>query len=181
MPSAPKSHLVITALGPDRVGLVETMTQFLMREGCNIEDSKMAAFCGEFAIILLVSGEGGALDRVRDSLGPLAADTGLSFHTKTPALRETVTAALPGRLLASCLDHPGVVYQLSSVLSRLGVNIESLETKTQESAMSGTPMFQLDARVSVPSRVSLHDLRRELDEIGKRENIDVEFSLLTKP
>jgi glycine cleavage system transcriptional repressor len=175
-----KDHLVITAVGPDRVGLVEKITQFLMKEGCNIEDSKMAVFCGEFAIILLVSGDPAALERVSRSFEPLTAQTGLLFHSKKPAAREPAESALPCRLQASCMDHPGVVYQLSSVLSRLGVNIESLETKTQEAAMSGTPIFQLEARLSVPARVSLHELRRELDEIGKRENIDVEFSLLSR-
>jgi glycine cleavage system transcriptional repressor len=175
-----KQHLVITAVGPDRVGLVEQISQFLLKEGCNIEDSKMAVFCGEFTIILLVSGAADGLDRVAHSFESLTAQTGLIFFGKRPAPRAAVDAALPCRLLASCLDHPGVVHQLSSVLSRLGVNIESLETKTEESAMSGTPIFGLDARLSVPARVNLHTLRQELDEIGKRENIDIEFSLLPR-
>jgi glycine cleavage system transcriptional repressor len=175
-----KQHLVITAVGPDRVGLVEQISQFLLKEGCNIEDSKMAVFCGEFTIILLVSGESAALDRIAGSLQSLTAQTGLVFFSKRPAVRAPVASALPCRLLASCLDHPGVVHQLSSVLSRLGVNIESLETKTGEAAMSGTPIFELDARLSVPAHVNLHALRQELDDIGKRENIDIEFSLLSR-
>ena len=48
MTMPPKQHLVITAVGPDRVGLVGTITQFLLKEGCNIEDSMMAVFAGEF-------------------------------------------------------------------------------------------------------------------------------------
>jgi glycine cleavage system transcriptional repressor len=175
-----KQHLVITAVGPDRVGLVEQISQFLLREACNIEDSKMAVFCGEFTIILLVSGESDGLERISQSLNALTSQTGLVFFSKRPTTRAAPDAALPCRLLASCLDHPGVVHQLSSVLSRIGVNIESLETKTEESAMSGTPIFGLDARLSVPARVNLHALRQELDEIGKRENIDIEFSLLPR-
>jgi glycine cleavage system transcriptional repressor len=175
-----KQHLVVTAVGPDRVGLVEQISQFLLKEGCNIEDSKMAVFCGEFTIILLVSGSADGLERVEKSLSNLTSLTGLVCFSKRPAPRPPAASALPCRLLASCLDHPGVVHQLSSVLSRLGVNIESLETKTDESAMSGTPIFGLDARLSVPSQVNLHALRQELDEIGRRENIDIEFSLLPR-
>ena len=175
-----KQHLVITAVGPDRVGLVEQISQFLLREGCNIEDSKMAVFCGEFTIILLVSGSADGLARVAQNFEVLTAQTGLAYFSKEPTARAVAPSALPCRLLASCLDHPGVVHQLSSVLSRLGVNIESLETKTEESAMSGTPIFGLDARLSVPARVNLHTLRQELDNIGRHENIDIEFSLLPK-
>ena len=175
-----REHLVVTAVGPDRVGLVEQISQFLLKEGCNIEDSKMAVFCGEFTIILLVTGKEAALDLVAAALASLTTQTGLAFTSKHPAARSTAESALPCRLLASCLDHPGVVHQLSAVLSRLGVNIESLETKTEEAAMSGTPIFRLEARLSVPSRVNLHNLRQELDGIGQRENIDIEFSLLQR-
>ena len=180
MPAHPKEHLVITAVGPDRVGLVEQITQFLLKEGCNIEDSKMAVFCGEFTIILLVSGEAVSLSRVALTLDSLSNRTGLIFFSKKPAQRVPAESALPCRLQASCLDHPGVVHQLSSLLSKMGINIESMETAAQAAPMSGTPIFQLNARLSVPAKVNLHELRRELDEIGKRENIDIEFSLLTR-
>ena len=175
-----KEHLVITAVGPDRVGLVEKIAQFLLKEDCNIEDSKMAVFCGEFTIILLVSGEGAALDKVSKSLSSLSAQTGLAFSSKRPANEAQSPSALPCKLMASCLDHPGVVHQLSNTLSGLGVNIESMETKTNEAPMSGTPIFEMEARLSVPSSVNLHELRRLLDEIGARENIDIEFSLMAR-
>jgi|SRR5579883_2575377 len=180
MTTSSREYLVITAVGPDRVGLVGRISQFILHEGCNIEDSKMAVFCGEFTIILLVSGEPVALDRLTHSFEQLTAQTGLTFFSKRPAPKVYADSALPCKLLASCLDHPGVVHQLSSALSELGVNIESMETKTDEAPMSGTPIFRMEAFVSVPSVVNLHDLRRGLDEIGKRENIDIEFSLLTR-
>jgi glycine cleavage system transcriptional repressor len=177
---SPKEHLVITAVGPDRVGLVGEITQFLLNEGCNIEDSKMAVFCGDFTIILLASGEAAALQRVARSLDQLTAKTGLTFFSKRPAERAQADSILPCKLLASCLDHPGVVYQISSALSGMGVNIDSMETKTHEAPMSGTPIFEMEAWLSVPATVNLHDLRRDLAEIGRRENIDVEFSVLPR-
>jgi glycine cleavage system transcriptional repressor len=178
MNATAKEHLVITAVGPDRVGLVEKIAQFVLHEGCNIEDSKMAVFCGEFTIIMLISGEPVALERLSGTFEHLTVQTGLSFFSKRPAARVYADSALPCKLLASCLDHPGVVHQLSSALSELGVNIESMETKTDEAPMSGTPIFRMEALLTVPSIVNIHELRRGLDEIGKRENIDIEFSLL---
>ena len=56
-----KDNLILTAVGPDQVGLVEKISQFIAQHGCNIEDSKMAVFCGEFALILLISGDAGSL------------------------------------------------------------------------------------------------------------------------
>jgi glycine cleavage system transcriptional repressor len=54
---ASSDHLILTASDQDRVGLVEKIAEFIARHGCNIEDSKMAVFCGEFAVIVLISGD----------------------------------------------------------------------------------------------------------------------------
>ena len=54
---AEKDHVILTAIGPDQVGLVEKISEFISRRGCNIDDSKMAVFCGEFAVIILISGD----------------------------------------------------------------------------------------------------------------------------
>src|SRR5262245_5588607 len=63
LPMADKDHLILTATGPDQVGLVEQISAFISRRGCNIEDSKMAVFCGEFAVIILISGDKVSLSR----------------------------------------------------------------------------------------------------------------------
>jgi predicted amino acid-binding ACT domain protein len=62
-----KDHLILTAVGPDQVGLVEKLSEFISSHGCNIEDSKMAVFCGEFAVILLITGEPGGLLKVANN------------------------------------------------------------------------------------------------------------------
>lgn len=169
-------HLILTAVGPDRVGLVEKITQFIGRRDCNIEDSKMAVFCGEFAVIVLISGE-------RDRLAEISADgraietaTGLTVTTKIPAERAATQAFLPYKLTASCMDHPGIVYKISNALSNLGVNIESLETKTYAAPISGTPIFQLEADLAVPTRTNINQLRDRFSEIQREENIDIELS-----
>ncbi|MGH7888506.1 MAG: glycine cleavage system protein R, partial [Candidatus Binatia bacterium] len=127
---ADTNHLILTAVGPDRVGLVEKISQFIARHDCNIEDSKMAVFCGEFAVIALIGGDGGKLVKIASDYREIEAETGLTISTKTPANRKTEESFLPYKLTASCMDHPGIVYKISNVLSNLGVNIESMETKT---------------------------------------------------
>ena len=61
---AEKGHVILTAIGPDQVGLVERLSEFISDRGCNIEDSKMAVFCGEFAVIVLISGETASLAKI---------------------------------------------------------------------------------------------------------------------
>jgi glycine cleavage system transcriptional repressor len=172
---AEKDHLIVTAIGPDQVGLVEKISEFISRRGCNIEDSKMAVFYGEFAIILLISGDAPNLAKLAGGTRELETETRLSVATKKPAPRKPTEFALPYKLTASCMDHPGVVYQISGLLRSLGVNIESLETKTYSAPVSGTPLFQLEAELAVPARTNINELRDRLEELQREENIDIEL------
>src|SRR5438045_7000872 len=128
VPMSDKSHLILTAVGPDQVGLVEKISEFISRRGCNIDDSKMAVFCGEFAVIVLITGAGAELQRLAAAVRELEIETGLTFSIKTPAERRTGESLLPYKLVASCMDHPGIVHKLSRELSRLGITFESIET-----------------------------------------------------
>ena len=170
-----REHLILTATGPDEVGLVEKISAFTARRGCNIDDSKMAVFCGEFAVIMLISGERENLIRMAAEYQELAVETGLSLEIKTPSLKKGGESALPYRLTASCLDHPGIVYHISGLLRSLGVNIESMETKTYSAPVSGTPLFQLEAELAVPARINIVEVRERLEVLQGEQNIDIEL------
>jgi glycine cleavage system transcriptional repressor len=171
-----KSQLILTAIGPDQVGLVEKISDFITRLGCNIEDSKMAVFCGEFAVIILITGESGNLVKIANAYRELEIQTGLTFSVKAPSARKPTEALLPYKLTASCMDHPGIVHMLSQVLSQLEVNIESMETKTYAAPVSGTPIFRLEAFVSVPVKTNINLVRERFAKIQREENIDIELS-----
>jgi len=173
---ADRDHLILTAIGPDQVGLVEKISEFISRHGCNIEDSKMAVFCGEFAVIVLISGDGANLVKIGRDYREIETETGLAISIKTPITRAAPGAFLPYKLTASCMDHPGIVYQISAVLSSVGINIESMETKTYAAPISGTPIFQLEAEIAVPARTNINQLRARFAEIQREENIDIDVA-----
>jgi glycine cleavage system transcriptional repressor len=172
------SHLILTAVGPDRVGLVEKISEFIARHGCNIEDSKMAVFCGEFAVIALISGEGASLVKIARDYREIEIQTGLTISIKTPATRQATVAFLPYKLTASSMDHPGIVHQISNVLSSMGINIESMETETYAAPVSGAPIFRLEAEIAVPITTNINSLRNRFVEIQREENIDIDLSAL---
>ena len=136
----------------------------------------MAVFCGEFAVIILITGEGTNLVKIGRDYRQIETETGLSISIKTPATRAAPESFLPYKLTASCMDHPGIVYRISGVLSSLGVNIESMETKTYSAPVSGTPIFQLEAHIAVPTRTNINQLRQRFSEIQREENIDIELT-----
>ena len=51
-----------------------------------------------------------------------------------------------------------------------------METKTYAAPDSGTPIFRLEALVSVPAKTDIDLLRGRFAEIQREENIDIDFS-----
>jgi len=51
-----------------------------------------------------------------------------------------------------------------------------METKTYAAPVSGTPIFRLDAFLSVPAKTNINSLRARFAEIQREENIDIELA-----
>src|SRR5688572_18728250 len=50
------THVILTAIGTDRPGLVDEVSRYIFDRGGNIEDSRMVNFRGQFAMMVLVGG-----------------------------------------------------------------------------------------------------------------------------
>jgi glycine cleavage system transcriptional repressor len=178
--SSTEHHLAISALGPDRPGLVADVTRYLHARGGNIEDSRMAILGGEFGLLILVSGSAAQLASIAGELDELQKVTGLVAHaraTKSPEEHRKATV-LPCLVTAEALDREGIVRAVAAALHAVGVNIVSLETSSYNAPVSGSPLFRLQARVDVPRGVTIAQVRGALEEVARTEAIDVEVKSL---
>lgn len=174
------SYLVLTAIGPDRPGLVDEISAFLASKKINIEESRMAVLGGEFAVILLASGEPGIVDRFGAEFNALQKNTGLSIqikHTKSPRER-TILPSMPHRLEATSMDHPGIVHDITSILHKRNINIESMETRVTNAPLSGAPIFKMKCIINIPVGEKPSSIRRELEKLGDRMDIDIEMDAI---
>jgi glycine cleavage system transcriptional repressor len=168
-------YLVLSAVGPDRPGLVNEISALIREAPANLEDSRMAILGGEFAVILLISGARGALERIENSRSALEGKTGLTITLKQTARSEQRRNFLPYRIRVTGVDRPGIVHGITQVLAGRGVNVASLESRLAFAAESGTPMFVLEAELQVPSEMALSQLRRDLASACEEDNLDFTF------
>lgn len=167
-----RKYLVLTAVGKDRPGLVSELASAINSAGANLEDSRMAILGGEFAVLLLVSGQPTAIEEVRRRGADLETKLGLSCvfrETDAPAGARDYVAY---RIRVSGVDHPGIVQKVSESLATRDINLASLESRVQFAPLSGTAMFVLDADLQVPSATALSELRKQLSQICEDENLD---------
>jgi glycine cleavage system transcriptional repressor len=169
---AEKSYLVLTAVGPDRPGLVNEISSLVLAAGANLEDSRMAILGGEFALLMLVSGGAEAVTRVEKSADELGSRLGLRLLTKPTSSQQAPRDVRPHRIRVTGVDRPGIVQRVAAVLAGRGVNVASLDSHLEYAPESGTPMFILEASLQIPSALALADLRRELSTACSEESWD---------
>jgi|SRR5688572_4601687 len=167
--------VVLTAVGPDRPGIVNALAALLHQVGANIEDTRMAKLGGEFAVLMLVTGDERVLSEVMSKRERIEAELAVRCTLEKTSKPTPTGDGLPYRLEVSGFDRPGIVQSVSTVLARLDINVASLSSRVVHAPLSGTPMFLLDLDLEVPRKVSLPALRRDVAEACERENLD--FSL----
>ena len=165
--------VVLTAVGPDRVGIVDDVAAAVSREGCNIEESKMAVLGGEFALIMLVSGPAASVQSMTASLPSLGEKLGLRVACTPTHEPRAGERGRPYLLKAVSLDTPGIVHSVTAVLRSHGINIEDLETETAAAPWTGAPMFRLTAHLVVGPSVSVGALKDELARLQQEHDLDI--------
>lgn len=167
-------QLVITAVGPDKPGLVGQLTGFLHAAGANILDSRMVNLRGQFAVITLIEADEAYASRLRDTLSQAGAAIGLTIsiaaQTTAPAAR-----GVPFKIKTYSMDQPGIVHRVTDVLRKHSVNIEDLQARQESAAFAGTPLFIMEMHVTVPSAVSVRALRDELESACEKMNCDLDM------
>jgi glycine cleavage system transcriptional repressor len=176
------AHAILTAVGVDRAGLVDEVSQFIYDRGGNIEDSRMVNLRGLFAMMVLVGGDEATIGKLRHEQTTLAERSGLQVEVRPsperPAGAATSVAAgaLPFRFVATAVDRAGIVHEISHLLRGLNVNIESLETRLSPAPYTGSPVFEMEAVLAVPRATPVNQLRQKLSALCDEMNIDWELS-----
>jgi glycine cleavage system transcriptional repressor len=171
------NHAVIMAVGEDRPGLVDQVSKYIFECGCNIEDSRMAILGGEFAMIILTTGDAAAIERLIKGAAAASQKSGLAIQAKqTKGPSETAKqGAIPYSIEAYSMDHPGIVQRVSAYLAERKINIRALDTRLTNAPITGLPLFSLHATVDIPATQSVSEIRRGLESIAAQQNIDIEM------
>lgn len=166
------SHLVISALGNDRPGIVNQLSKAVFDLDCNISDSRMTVLGGEFAILLLVEGPWNRLAKLEDQVPELQSRLELTITTRRTSERTGDARLLPYGVDVVSLDHPGIVHSLASFFSDKNINIEDMTTSSYAAAHTGTPMFSVRMSIGIPADIHIAALRDEFMDFCDNMNID---------
>ena len=168
-------QLIVTAVGPDRPGIVGELTANVHAASGNIIDSRMVNLRGEFAMMILLEAPADTAAVLERDLPHLGQQMGLRLSVTPQERAAEPVRGLPYRLKTYSMDQPGLVARLTKVLRDHGVNIEDLEARQESAAFVGGMLFLTEMRLTVPADVSLGKLRRELESVGNELTCDVDL------
>lgn len=130
MPSITSQHLVLTAIGKDKTGLVSELTGLVSECSCNILDSKMARFGSEFTMIMLLSGDSSSLTKLELQLPQLAMQLNLLTMMKRTSAHHSKEQ--PQYLInVDGPDQAGTIKKLTSFFAENNIDIRSLKSQTK--------------------------------------------------
>lgn len=165
-------HLVISALGKDRPGIVNELSKAILDCGGNVEDSRMTVLGGEFALILLVSGHWSAIGKLEHQLPVLEKKLELTLLARHTEPRGVRASMLPYTIDVVAMDHSGIVHDIAEFFATRQINIEEMSTWTYPAAHTGTAMFSMSMTVSIPATLNIGRLRQEFTEFCDSLNLD---------
>ena len=163
--------IVLTMIGDDRPGLVSALSARLNTRGASWQRSQMSRLAGKFAGIVEVAVPAGNVDDLVADLESLA-DQGLAVtiaRTSTPP--EAPTHRLSLELVGA--DRPGIVAEISALLSARHISIEGLATAVTHAPMAGGMLFEAHAVLAAPASADQSELRAALEALADELMVDV--------
>ena len=169
--------LVMTVIGADRPGLVDSVAGVVAGHGGNWLESRMSRLGGHFAGILRVEVPVESEHSLVSALNGLK-DLGLTIVVHPDEGNPTAPHERFASLEIVGHDRPGIVRQISHTLAAEGVNVEELHTECSSAAMSGETLFKARAKLGIPDSCEVLEIRRKLEKIAGDLIVDISFAEL---
>ena len=168
------NHLVITVFAADKPGQVERIADCIAAHGGNWLESRMSRMAGQFAGILRVGVPAEAHDELVDALQRLGKE-GIRVLIAESGIEQSCTwKPIAMELVGN--DRPGIVRDITRVLTEQGVSLERLVTDVRPAPMSNEPLFHAEAILAVPLTLSLDVLQKRLETLADELLVDLKFS-----
>lgn len=171
--------LILSVVGSDRPGLTQALAGAVLSAGGNWLESHLSRLGGLYVGSVLVELDAGREDALRAAVRAVDAQ-GLDVRV-APAVEGQGAAGDALRLSLVGQDRPGIVHQVTAVMSGLDVNIEAFDTHLSVEPHSGAPLFHMEARLRLPPALSVDQVQAALEAISGEIMVDVSLSPAEAP
>ncbi|TLU65141.1 amino acid-binding protein [Thalassotalea litorea] len=161
-------HIVISFLGKDKPGIVDTLATTVKQHHGNWQTSSMRKLSGFFAGILEVSVDSEHSDGL---LSALESIDGLQISTQVAEPESAADATI--RLDLTANDRIGIIGEISSVIHAKGGNLVKLVSTQGNAPHFGQKLFKATATIAITGEEHIDALVGALEGIADDLIVDV--------
>ncbi|MBL4900323.1 MAG: amino acid-binding protein [Colwellia sp.] len=162
------NHLIISCIGPDKAGIVDTLSTIISRHNGNWQVSSLHHLSGFFAGVIEVAVD---TKNTQTLISDLKNMVGLSCQIE---LAESNLAQVSTNLLLELTanDRAGIVQEISSVIHHQGGNLIKLVSSQSSAPHTGQLMFKAKVQIAMKED-NLDELISALEHIADDLMVDI--------
>ncbi|MCG9714667.1 glycine cleavage system transcriptional repressor [Shewanella insulae] len=164
------NHLVVTALGSDRPGIVSKFARLASECDCDIVDSRMALFGGEFTLIMMISGAWASITKMEASLPALSVELGLLTVMKRCSQHTPPNYVSRLEVTFNGTDQRGTMKRITQFLADRSLDLAAVRSHAEETP-DGEPVQNVFLTINVPEKVDIEKLEQTIAALAEEMNL----------
>ncbi|GIU06598.1 glycine cleavage system protein R [Shewanella sp. c952] len=165
------NHLVVTAMGADRPGIVSKFARLASECDCDIVDSRMALFGNEFTLIMMLSGSWPSITKMESTLPSLSVELELMTVMKRTAKHTPKNYISRLEVNFSGFDQRGTMKKITQFLADRSLDLGAVKSHAEEDD-TGEPTQNISLTINVPEKVDLEKLEVSMHELAKELSLE---------
>lgn len=167
------TNLILTVIGDDSPGLVESVAHIVAENSGNWLESSMSQLAGKFAGILRVTVADQNADKLISELENVPSGLKVVVERATPGEESKPLKVATLTLVGN--DRPGIIRDISRSFASFSVNVEELSTECVPAPMTSEVLFKAKAILKIPAALELDVLQDDLEHLA--DDLIVELNL----
>lgn len=177
--SIDKEHIIVNAVGPDRVGIVSGLTKLVVDKGGNVGESQASKLGSHFGLMMLVSVPKASSSELQNAVKGIEGMSTTCFVTDDPHAVSSPGTGYSGHFTLSGADNPGIVHKVTQVLVKYNLSIDEMKTFEESAPHGGTTLFFMSGVATSPAPLANgfdpNAIREELEELGDEMNCEIDL------
>ncbi|HSG04328.1 MAG TPA: ACT domain-containing protein [Marinobacterium sp.] len=168
------TNLVVTFMADDKPGIVNLLSKTVSAHEGNWLDSSLSRLGGKFTGIVVVQLPEDKTGDLTEALSELK-QSGIHVYSEVSEAPEDSNSYKEVVLDLVGHDKPGIVRDISAVLTQHQVNVVKLTTELVPGSMSSELLFKAQGKVLVPQGADIDGLQDALEAIASDLLVDISF------
>jgi glycine cleavage system transcriptional repressor len=169
--------LAVTAIGPDRPGVLAAISGVVTAHGADVADARASLLSGHVGLLLVVEAPDDLdIGVVRRDLAQVAADLGIEVMAIDPLTASAPRSDGPDATLVvtvTGIDHPGIVHSITHQLARSGVNVCDLQARRIKDPGDPAALYAMMLEVAPPSGMGPERIEELLRPVAGERELDI--------